>query len=203
MVDSKYVKFIISLSGPAVLGSSVLIKQNEAIFKSLGSDPQKVDNYIRDYFEPLMQLSSQTLDSTSYVSMVSKITEAYHASDKDIPFVFMASTNKANMGMVEKQLNGIWFKSMLSTDYTAYWKKLKVPALALFAEKDVQVDAELNIKALEKLHKSNIQIKTLAGHNHLYQIAKTGKTDEYAKLKTSVSETCLEAMTTFIHNLKK
>ncbi len=203
MVASKFIKFIISLSGPAVLGSDVLVKQNEVIYKSLGADPQKVDDYIKYYFEPLTKLSKQTLDSVSYVNLVAQIIDNYHATDKDIPFVFMTSTNKANLGMIENQLNGTWFKSMLSTDYTAYWEKLRIPALALFAEKDVQVDATLNIRALEKLNKKNIQIKTLASHNHLYQVANTGKTDEYAKLKTSISTSCLETMTTFILNLGK
>ncbi len=203
MVNKKYLKFIISLSGPAVKGADVLIKQNEIIYKKLGADPSKVDDYIKYYFAPLTQLSLQNLDSTTYVTSASAIIDKYHAEAKDIPFIFTTATQKTMLGVIEDQLNSIWFKSMLSTNYTDYWNKTKVPALALFAEKDVQVDAEINIKALEKLQKPNIQIKTLPEHNHLYQIAKTGNTDEYMKLKTSVSMVCLNTVVDFIQRLKK
>jgi uncharacterized protein len=203
MIASKNLKFIISLSGPTVKGSEVLIKQNEIIFKKMGMEAAKVDDYISYYFAPMVSLTSQNLDSAAFVKATSLIIDDYNLKAKNISFVFVASTQKVNLPTIEKQINGVWFKSMLSTDYSKYWQNIKIPALALFAEKDVQVDADVNVKALQNMNKSNIQIKILTSHNHLFQIAKTGNTDEYAKLKTSVSDECLNTISNFIKDIYK
>jgi uncharacterized protein len=203
MVQSKNVKFIISLAGPAVKGGDLLIKQNEVILKKLGMEASKVDDYIAYYFTDLVGLASQNLDSASFSKATSTLIDTYNSKVKDIPVALAMSTQKTGIPAIEKQINGIWFRSFLSTDYMPYWKNLKIPALALYGDKDVQVDASINVKALEEINKTNIQIKTLTSHNHLFQIAKTGNADEYEKLKTSVSSECLEAISTFIKGLEK
>jgi uncharacterized protein len=201
MIQSKNLKFIISLSGPTLEGSAILIKQNEVILKKIGMDTSKVADYIQYYFKPLVNLSKLSLDSTAFIKATSLIVDDYNAKAKDIPIALAMSTQKTSLPMVEKQINGIWFRSFLSTNYSTYWKNLKIPALALFGQKDVQVDTDLNVRSLQEMNKKNIQIKVLPNHNHLYQIAKTGNTDEYAKLKTSVSEECLKEIDAFIKGL--
>jgi pimeloyl-ACP methyl ester carboxylesterase len=180
-----------------------MIKQNEELFKKMGLEASKINDYISLFYKPLMGLTTQNLDSTAFVTSMTAIVANYTSQAKDIPIGFSMTLQKNNFPVFEKQINGVWYRSMLSTNYSSYWAKTKLPILALFGEKDIQVDAQLNVKALQNLNKSNIQIKVLPSHNHLFQIAKTGNVDEYAKLKTSISEECLNNITSYIKTIYK
>lgn len=64
------------------------------------------------------------------------------------------------------------------------WNRLKVPVLALYGERDVQVSVTLNAPALAAAlaGKDDVTIETVEAANHLFQRATTGSTEEYATL---------------------
>ena len=78
------------------------------------------------------------------------------------------------------------------------FSKTKCPVLAINGTKDTQVDAEIHLTAIENaLQKGgNIHYKIvrLEGLNHLFQHAKTGLVDEYAKLKEDFAPEALQVM---------
>ena len=71
-------------------------------------------------------------------------------------------------------------------DAADYWRKVRIPLLALFGGKDHVVPAELNRRRLETLlteaGNTQAQIVTLANDNHLNMLAKTGVRTEYSTL---------------------
>ena len=79
-----------------------------------------------------------------------------------------------------------WFRFFLDYDPAADLAKVRCPVLALFGEKDLQVLAESNRKAIaEALARGgnhDVTTKVLPGANHLYQKAVTGSPSEYAML---------------------
>lgn len=71
-------------------------------------------------------------------------------------------------------------------DPAEYWRKVRLPLLVLFGEKDHVVPVEPNRSRLETLlaeaGNSRAQIVTLPDNNHLNMVAKTGVRTEYATL---------------------
>ncbi len=82
-----------------------------------------------------------------------------------------------------------WLRTFLSLDPATYWKRVKVPVLAMNGALDVQVDVA-NLKAIERALRSGgnkqMTVVEMPGLNHLFQHAKTGAVREYA----SIEETC-------------
>ena len=95
-----------------------------------------------------------------------------------------------------------WFKFFLDYDPAATLAKVRCPVLALFGEKDLQVPAESNRKAIaEALARGgngDVTVKVLAGANHLYQRAGTGSPSEYATLPKEFVPGFLETISGWI-----
>ena len=87
-------------------------------------------------------------------------------------------------------VNSPWYKFFITHDPAPALSKVKIPVLALFGGKDVQVSAALNepaVKAaLAQGGNTQVTTKVYPSANHLFQPATTGGIDEYAKLKTFV-----------------
>jgi hypothetical protein len=79
-----------------------------------------------------------------------------------------------------------WMRNFLQLNPAEDWAQTTVPVLALFGDKDVQVDAAQNAGPLEaalaEAGNTDVTIVTLAGANHLFQAANTGAVSEYASL---------------------
>jgi uncharacterized protein len=194
------VAFVISLAGPAVPGKQILSKQNKDIYANAGVPQEHVQHFIDGFFEPMLAEVIQEKDSTQKAQAISKLGEKYREQYKGQSFVLSATTN--NVSTLMKQLNSTWFVSFLKYDPIEYWASIKCPTLALNGSLDLQVDAASNIGAIERLGNKNIQTKILPQHNHLFQIAKNGGSQEYLQLKEGISEETLRHIKEFISNLK-
>ncbi|MBQ5393756.1 MAG: hypothetical protein IIU62_01815 [Alistipes sp.] len=65
--------------------------------------------------------------------------------------------------------------------------------------KDIQVDAEENLRLLEALEQEHITTRRFEGLNHLFQPCTTGAVEEYGQIETTLSE---EVITELIAWLK-
>lgn len=77
-------------------------------------------------------------------------------------------------------------QSLLFYDPADDLHRLDIPVLVLFGDKDTQVTIEMNKAPIKQALESagvSYQIKTFEDANHLFQEAKTGKMQEYGKLK--------------------
>jgi uncharacterized protein len=192
--------FVVSLVGPALSGKAILLKQNTDIYTNAGVPTEHVQHFIQAFFEPTLTEIVQNKDSTQKAAAIDLLGKKYREQYKGESFVLTATTN--NISTLMKQLNSTWFVSFLKYDPIEYWAKLKCPTLALNGSLDLQVDAVSNIGAIEKLGNKNIQTKVLPRHNHLFQIAKNGGSQEYLQLKEGISEETLMHVKEFISNLK-
>jgi alpha-beta hydrolase superfamily lysophospholipase len=77
-------------------------------------------------------------------------------------------------------------------------RNVKIPVLALFGEKDFQVDAQVNAEAvraaLAAAKNPDHEVRTLPGLNHLFQHAKTGGMDEYATIEETFAPEALSTI---------
>ena len=97
---------------------------------------------------------------------------------------------------MSKSVNSPWFRFFLTFDPRTVLVKVKCPVLAINGEKDLQVPAKENLKAIEEALKAggnnNYTIKELPGLNHLFQVSKTGSPLEYAKIEETISPMVLK-----------
>lgn len=76
-----------------------------------------------------------------------------------------------------------WIRFFLTYDVRPAWAALRVPALVVFAGRDVQVDEPMHRSALEEVaHADLVAVRTLPDANHLFQRAERGGVSEYAEL---------------------
>ena len=95
-----------------------------------------------------------------------------------------------------------WFRSFLAYDPSVDWAQVRVPVLAVFAEKDAQVLAEQNASglraALETAGNEDFEITTIAEANHLFQRADTGAFAEYGQLEPEFIDGFLDTLVEWI-----
>ncbi len=95
-----------------------------------------------------------------------------------------------------------WFKFFLDYDPAVALAKVRCPVLALFGEKDLQVPAESNRKAIEAAlargGNTDVTTQLFPGANHLYQEAKLGSPSEYPNLKKELVPGFLETISSWI-----
>ena len=80
-------------------------------------------------------------------------------------------------------------------------RELTVPALAVFGELDVQVDAEINERATRAALDNNpgATMVILEGVNHLFQPATTGAVSEYQNLTHPFPNSTIALIADWIH----
>ena len=91
-------------------------------------------------------------------------------------------------------------------DPASYWRRVRIPILALFGGKDHVVPIEPNRRTLEGLlaeaGNTKAEILTLPDDNHLNMLAKTGVRSEYATLNRFDSE-YFRALARFLERASK
>ena len=76
---------------------------------------------------------------------------------------------------------------------------MKIPVLALFGSKDLQVPPEQNRPPVEAaLTNDHSRAETFEGLNHLFQRAGTGAPDEYARIETTLDPQVLRHVSDWI-----
>lgn len=203
---NKSVDFIVSLAGTAVDGKAILFKQNRDIMLKQGVSEKAVDDYLTELFIPAINSIVETSDNETVKHKITQLTTTYRkdkGANSLVPAVF---TSEKFAETLIAQIGGTWGRYFLSTDPKQFWQKVACPVLALNGDKDLQVDRDLNLLAIEQyLKEANltkfVTIQTLLSHNHLFQVAKTGNILEYSQLKTGMSEETMQIVAKWIFGL--
>jgi alpha/beta superfamily hydrolase len=197
------VGFIISLAGPGVNGEEIINRQNLDISVASGADIKKVKEGISVNKKLFAVLENEPDNSKAQ----ERINETY----KLILEKEKLSTEDIDQRIKElnKNLNPLsypWLRYFLSVNPAVFWKKVKCPVLAINGEKDLQVAAEVNLKAIDEALKSggnrSVKIVKLPGLNHLFQHCETGLPTEYGEIEETISPEVLKIMADWIHDLR-
>ena len=191
------ISFIISLAGAAVRGDSLMLKQVELISKSQGM-PDPVWQTMKPSVRHRYSLLQQTDKSSDEIrkEVYADVTRTMSAEQlKDLNTVQQLSAQINSM-------TSPWYLHFMRYDPTASLKKIKCPVLALNGEKDIQVDADMNLTAI-KQHISengnkNVTIKAYPKLNHLFQTCEKGTLAEYGQLEETINPEVLKDMTEWI-----
>ena len=96
-----------------------------------------------------------------------------------------------------------WMVAFLNYDPSNDIKATTCPVMAINGDKDVQVDAAHNLKAIKELLPANkfSMVKSYPGLNHLFQHCQTGQPAEYTNIEETISEDVLADMAQWLQGL--
>lgn len=189
--QSKDVKGIALLAGPGVEGEQILLKQAEDMMVLEGMDEEDIKKSLQ-ISEGCYKIIKETEDINETGS---KLQEYLNEAINDMPEAQLEAIGDNREAYVISQvmrLNSPWMRFFLKYDPAETLMKVKCPVLALNGERDVQVDAEINLQAiqqaLEEGENTNVKVVSYPELNHLFQRAETGAVSEYIKIEETFSQ---------------
>ncbi len=202
----KEVAFVVSIAGPTIAGKELLPIQIAALDSVMNYDKEKQEILLQ--FNKIIFELAATIEDT--ILLRDQLMETYNNFLSQLPaekkkFLEMDSVD---LERSMKMLFSPWMKRFLELNPLTALNKVEVPVLMLFGEKDLQVPAIPNLRALneflKKTNKKNITSIELKSLNHLMQKCETGSTMEYAKIEETISPDALEAIGNWLNkNVKK
>ena len=186
------VDFIVSLAGPGINSTDLMMLQTSKMSKAEGTSDHIVEINSKILKEVFTYLKNNPDTENTIVSDGLKEI-VYKGYDK-----FPTSLHK-EIGTKEelfKQQSPMflsdWFRYFIAFEPDQYWSKVSCPVLAINGELDLQVTPKENLagieKALKKAGNQQVTLKEFKQLNHLFQISQTGAGSEYAILEETFNE---------------
>jgi fermentation-respiration switch protein FrsA (DUF1100 family) len=176
--SSSDVAFIVLMAGTGVRGDKLLERQMSQIGGMEAGNSKSLQATVK-------------FVSTEY----EVLTDPRHEDDATVVLADKAKES----GLSPKSamiLLSPWFRYMMTYDPRSALLNVKCPVLAIGGSKDLQVDPDQNLPAIESALKEggnkDYTVKELTGLNHLFQPAVTGLPTEYAKIDTTIDPSALE-----------
>jgi len=186
-VRSNDVKFVVLLAPPAVPGDQTLYLQSAAILKANGATEVQI-------------AAAKAVNRDAFAIVAAEPDSAVAAEKLRARFATLPKATRDTLEQQNKQLTSPWFRTFLTLDPRDFLRKLRVPVLAVFGERDVQVLLDPNLPELRRaLHDNHdVTIRQLPALNHLFQTSTTGLPDEYARIDETMSPTVLTLVTDWL-----
>lgn len=186
--NSKDVAFIVLLAGPGISGYELLPLQGELINRASGMSEADA-------------LAARKMSQGAF-DIVMKSTDSKTLEPDLIAYFKKIGMPENEAISSAKQAVSPWMQFFLKYDPKTALKKIKIPVLAVNGEKDLQVPAEIDLKAiketLEKSGNKKVTIIKFPNLNHLFQECDTGLVSEYGKIEQTFSPTALKEITDWI-----
>ncbi len=187
--NDKSVQFIVLLAGPAVTGGEISLDQQELIghVNGMKDEDIRITKELNEYVFRMMKTEQDT------VKLKKQITDYLLSKIDEIPGMIIpeGSTKESIIEMQINQLISPWMLNFIRYNPSDALSSLKIPVLALFGEKDLQVSPQLNEtpmrEAFRKANNKNGEIMVIPGVNHLFQECTTGSPNEYARIEQTLS----------------
>ena len=196
------IAFVVSLAGAGVRGDSLMLKQVELISKSQGMPDavwQGMKPSIRNRYAILQQTDKtpEELQKELYADVTQTMSPEQL---KDLNTIQQLSAQISSM-------TSPWYLHFMRYDPAQDLKKLKCPVLALNGEKDIQVDAAMNLTAIQKRisgnGNKNVTVKAYPNLNHLFQTCEKGTLAEYGQLEETINPEVLKDIIEWIRKQTK
>lgn len=193
---SKDVAFVVMMAGPGVPGDKIITAQSYAVPRAMGSSEEGAAMN-RD-------LAALMVDAAIHETDLAAVEKRF----QDRLAALMAGWSEAQRSAMKtigpqlqaqmKRITSPWFRIFLTLDPRPALMKVKAPVLAVNGELDTQVLPGQNlpaiVEALEAGGNQDYTVAKLPGLNHLFQTAKTGAPDEYARIQETMAPAALQVM---------
>ena len=196
---SDEIAFMVLLAGPGIPGYDILMLQTELIQRASGVSGPQLEVAMQD-LKGALDIMKETEDTAALSGKLSDYLKGKIESRPDM--VPDGMDPKAVLDAQVKRLATPWMHYFITYDPAPALRKVTCPVLALNGEKDLQVPAEVNLKAIERWLKEGgntaITTKVLPGLNHLFQTSETGAPSEYGTLEETFSPAALQEISVWI-----
>ena len=203
--QSDEVDFIVMLAGPGIRGDKIIIEQTGLISKAEGKSDAEVNREVDETAKNIDIVVNEPDSAKAYEQLKKLFDEkTSKLSDEERK----RPENSENMFKSQaRTLLSPWFRYFLKYDPRPALEKVKIPVLALNGEKDIQVPAEENLKAVESALKAggnkNFKIVEVPGLNHVFQHCKTCAESEYIQLEETFAPEVMKIMSDWILEVTK
>ena len=193
------VAFAAMLAGPAKSGREVLVRQNLDLLKGEGVPADKAA-VVEKAVDALFGAIIEDRPEAELEAKAKGVAEAF-ATVKDQVATPTESVDEMVAGFLQLAKTP-WLKSFLKSKPAEALATSTMPLLALYGEKDTQVpgaDHAIALKAaFEKAKRQNAEVEVIAGANHLFQQAQTGKLNEYEEIEETIAAPALDRLVTWL-----
>ena len=200
--QAKEVKFIVLLATPAVPGEQTLYLQGEALMRANGASEEAISGNQRIQ-RAIFDVVKQGLEpDETYRRVVGAIEEEMAKLPEETQQLLSAELTPQAVDAQARAVSTEWFRDFITFDPADALRKVKVPVLALYGGKDLQVPPGPNIEALRnalrRAGNSDLTVVELPGLNHLFQTADKGTVDEYSRIGETFAPAAMDAIADWI-----
>lgn len=193
------VAFVVSMAGPALPYSDVLVKQTERILQATGASDDVVAAAVAQQSTLVELAVAEAWDEMDallveiMLEQLEALPEGQRAGLGDLE-----AFARAHGAMQVDAFKNPWMGLFLTYDPAEDWAQITVPVLALFGGLDSRVDVAQNqpvmAAALAEAGNADVTIEVLPNANHLFQEAVTGGPDEYLTLEMQFAPGFMETI---------
>lgn len=188
------IAYIVSLAASTIRGDSVLLFQNEVVLRSAGMAETTIEEKKQELskmFSLIIDVSDKTEREQKLHEMMLQSVPEDKRNNEDLRKTIDAQVN---------QLLSNWMRYFMSYDPATDIVNVKCPVFALNGQKDMQVDADINLGRIAALLKSNdnLTLKKYPDLNHLFQHCQTGLFSEYSQIEETISPEVMEDIVNWI-----
>ncbi len=198
--QSKDIAFIVLLAGTGVPGDVIIEKQVAHLLQAAGADQTATGAAVQNQKRVFQVIKNETDPNVAKEKIRQIIKESLAIlSEKE------KEALQSSDAAIEAQVQSVaspWFRFFITHDPKTVLRQVKCPVLALNGELDRQVLPQDNLpaiaQALREGGNTHFMVKELPGLNHLFQTAKTGNVDEYARIEETMAPLALETIANWI-----
>ncbi|MCF0207073.1 MAG: alpha/beta hydrolase [Bacteroidales bacterium] len=195
------VDFVVMLAGPAEEISKLMVQQNCDVMTSQGLSKEKAEQGAKLAGQLYAILKNEKLSVPEKRLLL---------AEKSKEIILFNNPNAENVDdEAVKNVDALmspWYYYFINLNPKDYLCRTKVPVLALYGDKDVQVNSKMNIAAMNKHMKKaknqNYRVEELPGINHIFQKCVFGGVQFYPKNKESFNEDAMRIIVEWIRDLK-
>ncbi len=206
--DNKDIAFIVSLAGPGIKGSDILLEQIQA---GLAKDSvsAKAINAQTEVYKMLFTTMATEKDTSKIFYEVWRDFQGWKNKQDATTLKELNITtdddSQRNLRAMIRDFSNPWIRYFIKADPAPYIEKLSCKVLALNGEKDIQVLAKSNLPAIKaalaKSKSPSYEVKELPGLNHLFQHCIKCDIAEYVDLDETFSPEALQIIGTWMDAL--
>jgi len=198
--QSSDVAFIVLMAGTGVPGDAIIEKQIAHLLQLAGTDQAAIDAAVRNRQRVNEILKTETDPNAARDKIGKLIIESIAALSEEQKKALQSS--EAAVDAQAQAAASPWFRFFITHDPKTVLRRVKCPVLAINGALDKQVLPGDNLPAMEQALReggnTHFVVKELPGLNHLFQTAKTGNIDEYAKIEETIAPLALETIAQWI-----
>jgi len=199
--QARDVAFIVLLAGTGVPGDVIIEKQIANLLQTGGADQTAIDAALAAQ-RRVYEIVKNEADPNRAKEKVRAIVQESLAKLDEKQKEALRGMESHYLDAQVQAATSPWFRFFITHDPKTVLRRVRCPVLALNGELDKQVLSQDNLPAIEQALReggnTRVTIRELPGLNHLFQTAKTGNVDEYARIEETMSPRALETVAQWI-----